>query len=202
MEGVRPLPPRMTRPDPTRVTSLLQRLSGGDRPAQEELLELVYDELRVLARAIFRGPGAATLQPTVLVHEAWLKLAAGPGGEANARAWESRRHFFAVAANAMRQVLANHARDARRDKRGGAWRRVTLHDVSAGQDELDLVALDDALEKLGEANEQHLEVFNLRYLAGLDSAETAEVLGVSVRTVQVRWRAVCAFLHHQLGDGS
>ncbi len=192
----------MSSPDPSRVTALLQGLTQGHQPAGEELLGLVYDELRAIAHQIYRQRSSnPTLQPTALVHEAWIKLG---GGQPQAREWESRRHFFSVAAKAMRQVLSNYARDAQREKRGGAWKRVTLDTdgAAATSHAFDLIALDEALERLGAANEQHLEIFNLRYLAGLDSAETAEILGVSVRTVQVRWRATRAFLSAELSGGA
>jgi len=187
----------MTAPDPARVTLLLQRLASGDRPAGDELFGMVYDELRALARGIAGPARGRTLQPTALVHEAWLKLGDGS-------AWESRRHFFAVAAKAMRQILASHARDARAQKRGGAWQRVTLQRASAeaadpATDALDLVALDAALEKLGEADEELLRVFELHWLAGLDTGEVAHVLGLGQRSVQLKWRAVRAFLGAQLG---
>ena len=187
-----------TPPNPTQVTLLLKRLSDGDLPAGEELLPLIYDELRALASGIFRHqtPGH-TLQPTALVHEAWLKV----GGE---REWDGRQHFFAVAARAMRQVLTDHARRARTEKRGGGRRHVTL-DLDEGDgvaSGFDLVELDDALEKLGRANERYLRIFELRQLAGLSSEEIAKILDVTPRTVQLGWRAVRAFLTKELGGAA
>ena len=155
----------------------------------------IRDRLRGLAGAIFASQGQGhTLQPTALVNEAWLKLARQPD-------YEHREHFLAIAAKAMRQVLADHARAARAEKRGGERRRVTLDEERDGSPptELDLVALDDALERLRAVNESYHEVFELRYLAGLDSNQTAHRLGVTPRTVQLRWRAVRAFLLKELG---
>jgi RNA polymerase sigma factor (TIGR02999 family) len=130
------------------VTRILQKLSGGDDSAAAEVLPLVYDELRALAARFFaRQPPGHTLQPTALVHEAYLKLAGAPGAR-----WEDRAHFLAVAARAMRQVLINHARDRAAAKRGGGWQRITLKDAVTAPDtsqEIDLLVLDEALEKLG-----------------------------------------------------
>lgn len=180
------------------ITALLEKLEAGDPHAADQLLPQVYEQLHGLAAAIFRGRGQGhTLQPTAIVHEAWMKLAGG-------RSWENRRHFFAVAGKAMRQVLSDHARAARTQKRGDAMRRVTLfeEEVDAGGAEgLDLLALDDALGKLGRANERYVRVFELHYLGGLSTAEVAEELGVTQRTVQLDWRAARALLQRELGEG-
>lgn len=185
----------MGAPEPSQITMLLQRLSAGDAPARDELMELVYGALRSMAHNI-AGPGgsAQTLQPTALVHEAWLKL----GDDGN---WEGRRHFFAVAAKAMRQILSNYSRDAKREKRGGAWKRVTLQGTGASAEaSLDLVELDDALHKLGEADPELLQIFELHWLAGLDTSEVGELLGLGRRSIQLKWRAVRAFLSLELND--
>lgn len=182
------------RPDSKQVTLLLRRLSAGDRPAAEELLPLVYDELRAIASAVFRrqDPGH-TLQPTAVVHEAWLKLA----GQDD---WEGRRHFFSVAARAMRQVLTDHARRARAEKRGGGRRQVTLDlDEGGAGAGLDLVELDDALAKLGRLSERYVRVFELRFLSGLDTDEIAALLDVTPRTIQLNWRTARAFIVKELG---
>ena len=187
--------PPSSPPTPEQVTLLLQQYSAGDRPAGEELMAVLYEELRGLARGMARHrPGATTLQPTALVHEAWLKLGQG-------REWEGRQHFLAVAAKAMRQILANYARDARAQKRGGGWERVTLSlagDPTADPQQLDLVALDEALVRLAEVHPDYPRLFELIYFGGLSTAEAAELLGLSQRAVQMKWRAVRAFLTREL----
>lgn len=164
--------------------------------AGEPLFEEVYEDLRELASGLFRKRGPAhTLQPTALVHEVWLKVAE--------RGITDRQHFLALAAKAMRQILIDHARRARADKRGGGAHRVTLEaEAEVGSDSgADLVALDDALTKLGRANPRFLRVFELRFLAGMGSDEVAETLGVTQRTAQLDWRAIRAFLQRELlGD--
>lgn len=186
----------MSEPDADRVSELVRRLGRGEGAVADELLPLVYEELRGVAHALFlRQPESHTLQPTAVVHEAWLKMAG------NARGLEGRSHFFAVAARAMRQVLTDHARARRTHRRGRGWRRVTLDgDVAAGPRDCDLTDLDDALRRLQQANERHARVVELRLLAGLSHAEIAEVLGVTPRTVQMDWRAASAFLRHVLED--
>ncbi len=186
----------MPDPDAHRVTDLVRRLGDGESAVAEELLPLVYDELRAVANAVFaRQPHGHTLQPTALVNEAWIKLAGAEQG------WEGRSHFFAVAARAMRQVLTDHARARRTDRRGKGWHRVTFDDGLADPArDYDLVDIDDALQRLSEANERHARVVELRMFAGLSHAETAAVLGVTPRTVQMDWRSACAYLRHVLED--
>jgi RNA polymerase sigma factor (TIGR02999 family) len=181
------------------VTQLIRRLGDGDAAVAEELLPLVYDELRAVANRLFvRQPQGHTLQPTALVHEAWLKLA---GGE---QEWETRSHFFSVAARAMRQVLTDHARARRTDRRGKGWQKVTFDDAVVGkQQDYDLVDIDDALKRLSQANERHGRVVELRLFAGLSLPEIAGVLGVTPRTIQLDWRSARAYLGHILeGAGS
>lgn len=159
-------------------------------------LGLVYEELRAIAVGIFRGQSAAhTLQPTALVHEVWLKLA-GAG-------WNDQQHFLALAATAMRQVLTDHARRARADKRGAGAKRVTLDESadSGVSAEVELLVLEEALEKLGQANPRYVRVFELRYLAGMGTDAVAELLDVTPRTVQLDWRAIRAFLNQELTGG-
>lgn len=185
-------------PDPAsnRVTKLLKRLDTGEASVAEELLPLVYDELRGIANRLFAGQARGhTLQPTALVHEAWLKLA---GHE---QVWETRGHFFSVAARAMRQVLTDHARALRTERRGKAWRRVTLDDQQLGQERsYDLVDIDDALQGLATANERHGRVVELKLFAGLSLPEIAAVLNVTPRTVQLDWRSARAYLSHVLDE--
>lgn len=183
---------------------MLNRAADGDSTAAEVLLPLVYDDLRAAAGALFQGQNAGhTLQPTALVHEAYVRLISG-----RETTYECRRHFFAVAAMAMRQVLANHARDARRLKRGGGARRVSLTESEASSAidrsddaDFDLVDLDDALTELASLNERHARIVEMRFLAGLSTDDIAGQLGVSRRTVELDWRTARAWLRTRL-DGA
>jgi RNA polymerase sigma factor (TIGR02999 family) len=167
-------------------------------PSPEALLQEVYAELRGLAdRFLQKRPPGQTLQPTALVHEAWLKLArnAPDGG-----AWESRAHFFAVAAKAMRQVLANHARDRAAQKRSPGRERVTLSEAVApgGTDEVDLIALHDVLTELAEADARKAELVELRFFGGLTMPEIAHVMNVSTATLERDWRVARAWIGARL----
>lgn len=172
------------------VTDVLLRVSSGVAGAHE-LLPLVYDELRRVAASIMRDrrPGQ-TLQPTALVHEAYVKLV-GSG-----TAWESRAHFFAVAAMAMRQVLSNHVRAKQAEKREGSRARVTLHEPIDGSRgaELDILVLNEALERLAELDPRQCRIVEQRVLGGMTHDEIAHVLGVSTRTVEREWRVAQAWL--------
>jgi RNA polymerase sigma factor (TIGR02999 family) len=178
------------------VTRLLRRLNAGDRDAAEPLMAFVYGELRGLARGqLHRGPAHATLQPTALVHEAYLRLVGGDRAD-----WEGRQHFYAVSARAMRQVLIDHARARASEKRGGDRRRVPLDAVLVEVEEstVDLLALEEALEKLSAVDEQLARIVELRFFTGLEHAEAAAVLGLSTRTVERGWRTAKAWLHQAL----
>lgn len=176
------------------ATRLLQAARAGDAKAANRLAELVYDELHALAQA-HALPGG-TLQPTALVHEAWLKL------HGNLASLQDRQHFFAVASRAMRQVLANHARAARAQKRGEGRLAVTLNERLGERDEaLDAVALDDSLAKLAGLNERHARVVELRFLCSLSIQETAEALGLSHGTVENDWATAQAWLRRELRLG-
>lgn len=178
------------------MTELVRRLGSGGRQVAEELLPLIYDELRAMANAQFaRQPGGHTLQPTAVVHEAWLKLAGSD------REWEGRSHFFSVAARAMRQVLTDYARARRADRRGRGWQRVTFDEALGGREpDYDLVDMDAVLRRLAEANERHARVAELRLFAGLTVDEVAGLLGVTSRTIKLDWRSARAWLRHAL-DG-
>ncbi|GMU37222.1 MAG: sigma-70 family RNA polymerase sigma factor [Phycisphaerae bacterium] len=186
----------MSATGPQDVTAILQRASAGERAATEALLPLVYDELRRLARHYLAGAQAGhTLQPTAVVHEAFVKLAGGA-----ASAWESRAHFFAVAAKAMRQVLADHARARQAAKRGGDRERVTLSGLAtpSREDEYDLERLDLALEKLAVLDPQQARIVECRFLVGMTVEEIGCVLGVSTRTVEREWSAARLWLRREL----
>lgn len=168
------------------ITCLLAAAGRGEGSAADRLLPLVYEHLRALAASFLaQDRPAHTLQPTALVHEAYLKLV----GADHVR-WEGRSHFFAVAAKAMRQILLNHARDRQAAKRGGAGRRVTLHDAAAPSSDVDvdLEALDVALTELERVDERQSRIVEMRFFGGMSVEDTAEVLGLSERTVQLEWR--------------
>jgi RNA polymerase sigma factor (TIGR02999 family) len=185
------------------MTPILSDIKPGDPRAAEQLLPLVYDELRRLAaRRLAREKPGQTLQATALVHEAYLGLVGGGRG----RSWEGRGHFFAAAAEAMRLILVNRARDKGRAKRGGGLRRVDLADVELGYDEgdgLDVLALDEALTRLVDEEPDCARLVKLRFFAGLTQEEAAEALGVTRRTADRYWAYARAWLLQALegGDG-
>ncbi len=192
--------PEMDASIQTRVSRTLDRVAEGHAAAVAELFPLVYDELRRLARWQARRHGPEqTLQATALVHEVYLRLV----GSKEVR-WENRAHFMAVAATAMRQILANHARDKRAVKRGGDRLRVTLQDFAtpSGEQEIDLVALNDAMKELAELDSRQGEVVKLRFLGGMTTDEISHVLGVSPATVKREWRAARAWLNARLTGAS
>ena len=189
----------MTAP-PEDITQLLGRLSAGDEKAGEELFPVIYDQLHGLAKRYMRRERSDhTLQPTALVHEAFIKLTGS-----RSTSWESRAHFFAVAAKAMRQILANHAESKKAAKRGGGQHRVTLSGLATppGVDaEIDLKNLEAALVKLSELSPRQARIVEMRFLANLNEEEIAHVIGVSTRTIQREWRMAQAFLECELsGD--
>jgi len=187
----------MTTPAPADVTRILARLRAGDAEAGDQLLPLVYEQLRGIARGqLARERKNHTLQATALLHEAWLKL-----GSLEGSVPEDRSHFLGIAARSMRQILVDHARRKGAGKRGGAWDRVTL-DIALDQlqqKELDLIALDEALAQLAARDARKARVVELRFFAGLSMAEIAELLGVSVRTVEGDWYMARAWLRKSLG---
>lgn len=173
------------------LTVLLRRAKSGDSEAQQAILPRVYEELLVLARAKMRGrPSHHTLQPTALVHEAYLRSLATD------RSFENRRHFFFIAAQAMRDILVEHARRKAAAKRGGDQDQVAIDDVAVAiqPPSVDMLALQDALSELENRHPRHYEVVMLRYFAGLTAPDCAEVLDVGVRTVERDWRFARAFL--------
>lgn len=178
------------------VTQLLARIQNGDDAATPELLNVAYDQLRAVAANLFdRGLPDQTLQPTALVNELCVRLL-----DTSAASWNDRHHFFAAAARAMRNLLADHARARRAQKRGGDAIRVSLngHEAGGSNDAADLVDLDDTLTKLGAMDQRLERVFELRFLAGVSVVATAEMLGVSPRTVEVDTRFIRAWLQKEL----
>ena len=178
------------------VSTVLGELAGGDVSAAERLLPLVYEELRALAGSYFRGQSPnQTLQPTALVHEAYLRMV-----DQTHAAWKDRAHFFAIAAMAMRQILADHARRRNADKRGGGWGRVTLDAAVTppGEPEMDLEKLDAALSRLETLDARRHRVVVLRFFGGLSVEEVAQVLDVSKTTAEGDWRSAKAWLSREL----
>lgn len=182
------------------ITRILEAVKNGDRKAAEELLPLTYQELRRIAGHMMANEREGhTLQPTALIHEAYLRLA-GPEGEQPD--WDCRAHFFTAAAEAMRWILIDHARRKLTRKRGGDQVRTTWEEVDfeteVPPDEL--LAIDEALKKLEIENPKAAEVVKLRYFAGMTVPETASTLGVSPRTVDRTWQGAKAWLFRELSD--
>lgn len=189
----------MTIPSQQDLTRLLVRLTDGDRGVLDELLPLIYSELRKLASNYLRRERSGhTLQATALVHEAYLRLV-----DQNQVQWQNRAHFFGVAAQMMRRILVDHARSHDADKRGGEFQKLSLDEnleVSGGDQDLNLVALDDALNRLAELDPQKSKIVELRFFGGLSVEETAEVLNVSAPTVKRQWRMAKAWLYGQVSS--
>ncbi len=182
------------------VTRILSAIEQGDPHAAEQLLPLVYDELRKLAaRRLAREAPGQTLEPTALVHEAYLRLV----DQDRAQHWDGRGHFFAAAAEAMRRILVEAARRKQRLKHGGGWVRAAGDaDVAAPDDPEHLLALDEALGRLAATGPQAAELVKLRYFAGCTNAEAAALLGISPRKANQLWAYARAWLSDALaGDG-
>ena len=194
------LPPPDRPPPAAAITSLLAQAQDGDRNATNELFPLVYDELRLLAdRYLSAEQRAPTLQPTALVHEAYLRLV-GPTD----LGWKNRAHFFGAAARAIRRILTDRARSRRRLKHGSGERPLPLDAAaSVGVDglDLDVLALDEALQRLSTLDPQKAQVVDLRFFAGLSVEETAAALGVSASTVAREWAFSRIWLHREMSGG-
>ena len=177
------------------ATEILAAIDRGAPDAAAQLLPLVYDQLRALARSYFRNqPSDHTLQPTALVHEAFVHLV---GREA--AAWTSRAHFLAVAAVAMRGIIVDHARRRSAAKRGGEWQRVTMTDpASDGGAEIDALDIDEAMQTLAAGYPRQAKVAELRYFGGMSVMEVAHVLNTSKSTVEEDWRFARAWLNAKL----
>jgi RNA polymerase sigma factor (TIGR02999 family) len=178
------------------VTQLLIEISNGDREAVDLLLPVIYDELRKLAANYLRRERPDhTLQPTALVHEAYLRLV-----DQTRVTWQNRAHFFGIAAQIMRRLLVDHARRHNAEKRGQDFQKLSLDENidRAVERSTELIALDDALKALAAFDPQKARVVELRYFGGLSVEETADVLGVTATTVKRHWRFAKAWLHGEM----
>jgi RNA polymerase sigma factor (TIGR02999 family) len=185
-------------PQETEVTALLVEVANGNQAAQEQLVPLVYSELKKLARAYMRRErDDNTLQTTALVHEAYLRLVRHQSPN-----WQGRSHFFGIAAQLMRQILIDHARGRLRRKRGGAKVVLPLDEalVFSPEQSKELVKLDEALNRLAKLDARQSRIVELRFFGGLSVEETAELLGVSPKTVKRDWAAAKAWLHAEVRD--
>ena len=190
----------MKPPPPAAVSGTLDRVAAGDQKAVSKVMPVVYDELRrVAGRYLRRERPGQTLQPTALVHEAYLRLL-----KDKKQSWQNRTHFLAIAALSMRQILVERARARGASKRGGAQIRVTLDETLAVQREasIDLVALDEALTRLALIDPQQARIVELRFFGGLTVEEAAEALGISPATVKRSWSVARAWLRRELSKGT
>jgi len=181
------------------VTRILNAMERGDTKATDELLPLVYEELRLLAaQKLSHEPFGQTLQATALVHEAYLRLV---GDEP--QTWNSRGHFFAAAAEAMRRILVENARHKQSVKRGGGLKRMDFDKVEVTAETLseDVIALDEALTRLSEEDHVAGELVKMRYFAGLTLEQSAQALGISPRTADRCWAYAKAWLYHEIAKG-
>lgn len=183
---------------PEHVTKLLVDWCDGDKRALGELMPLVMDQLKAQARRYLdRERTDHTLQPTALVNEAYLRLV-----DQSKVKWQNRTHFFAVCAQIMRRILVDHARNRRAQKRGGTGKKIDVEDLSGlfGEKDVDLVALDDALQELAKIDERQARVVELRFFGGLAIEEAAEVIGISRATANREWAMARAWLHMQMEE--
>jgi RNA polymerase sigma factor (TIGR02999 family) len=180
------------------ITQLLQQWNLGDKLALDRIVELVYEDLRRLARRRARSlPADSSIQPTALVNEVYLRLV-----DASQVSWQDRAHFFAIVARLMRQVVTDSARSRGREKRGGGWQRIAIEDsnLSAVRQEIDVLALDEAINRLAAADARKAQVVELRVYGGLSNGEIAEVLAVSVDTIKRDWTFARLWLARELKE--
>ncbi len=188
----------MTEFRPELVTGILNALEGGEPQVSDELLPVLYQELHKLAYSLMaQFPPGVTLQPTALVHEAYLRI--GPGMSPG---WNGRGHFFGAAARAMRQILVEQARRKATPKHGGNLQKMNVDPdlIPFDNGDVDILALDQALDELATVNERQLQVIQLRYFTGLSIPETAQTLGISESTVERDWRFARVFLRYRLNE--
>jgi len=187
----------MSKESPNEITQMLIELTDGNQEIVNQILPHIYDELKRLASSYLRKERVNhTLQPTALVHEAYMKLI-----DQKRVQWQNRAHFFGIAAQVMRRILLDHARKHQADKRGGEFEKLPLEEeilIVSHDKSNELIALDDALESLAAIDEQKAKIVELRYFGGLSIEETAEVMGVSVPTINRQWRMAKAWLYSQI----
>lgn len=189
----------MDLPDQKQITQILNEVSQGDPKAAYDLLPLVYDALRKLAWArMAKLPPNTTLQPTALVHEAFLRIV----GDEKSEGWENRRHFFGAAAQAMRRILVEQARRKASIKRGGKFKKVKIDNIDLIIDapSEDILALDEALERFSREDPDKAKIVMLRYFAGLNREETAAAMDMSLRTCDRQWRYIIARLQQLMSE--
>jgi RNA polymerase sigma factor (TIGR02999 family) len=189
----------------TDVTRILFAIEHGDPHAAEQLLPLVYEELRQLAaQKLAQEKPGQTLQATALVHEAYVRLVGSGDAAGREQRWDSRGHFFAAAAEAMRRILIDRAREKRSDKRGGTRKRLDVDaiDLTATASPDQLLAVDEALAKLAREDRAAAQLVELRYFAGLTVAEAGKALGISTATAYRHWNYARAWLHAELGPSA
>jgi RNA polymerase sigma factor (TIGR02999 family) len=189
----------MVSPSPNEVTGLLIAWGNGDQAALDELIPLVYGELRRLAGSYMRREGQDnTLQTSALINEAYLRLV-----NQESIHWQNRAHFFGVAARLMRQILVDHARSRSRAKRGGRAQMVSLAEPAAmSQEVVEVIALDKALSNLAEMDPRKCQIVEMKFFGGLTTEEVAEVLKVTPRTIEREWRKAKAWLHRAISKGA
>ncbi len=186
-------------PSPSNVTQMLHDWSDGDQEVLDKLIPIVYEELRrQAARYLRRERPGHTLQTTALIHEAYLRLIDQKDVQ-----WQNRAHFYAISAQLMRRILVDHARSRQAAKRGGSGIKLPLEEAMIASEgrEVDLVALDEALERLAKIDPQQSRVVELKFFSGLSVEETAEVLAVSPRTVKRDWNVAKAWLRREISEG-
>lgn len=190
----------MSQEPPSDITQLLIQMTDGNTEAVNQILPMIYSELRKLASSYLRRERSNhTLQPTALVNEAYLKLI-----DQKKVKWQNRAHFFGIAAQVMRRILLDHARKHTAEKRGGAAEVLPIEEeilVVSQEKSAELIALDEALENLAKMDEQKAKIVELRYFGGLSIEETAEVMGVSVPTINRQWKMAKAWLYGQVARG-
>ncbi len=182
------------------ITVVLQAISKGDHQATNRLMPMVYEQLRELAGNFMKQQAAShTLHPTALVNEAYVKLCGKDDVD-----WRSRSHFFAAGAQAMRRILVDHARSKKRNKRGGEFTRVEFNEglLETEQNNEDILALNDALEKLSLLDDRQAKIVELRFFGGLTTQEVAEALNLSKRTIELEWNMTRAWLRRELSGRS